>query len=222
MGITSLWAPVLWKHHVLPPTSLSTSFPRCMVSVLREHCCAEVVEPCGVCSTPVSPALTVSSSIKAGFGFISVVHWEGSVRGLLCAGVSCHCFTDLTQTWEVIWLRELRGFVWRQGDKAKQLRRILFSVRNCCRLNSDLRIKPKRGYNCLEKAPFHNDTAVFNLADLKAALGLPKGVKMSGSSERVSHVLTNISLLLSVINTRLSFHLVMNTTLESSALKDLQ
>lgn len=98
MGITSLWAPVLWKHHVLPPTSLSTSFARCMVSVLREHCCAEVVEPCGICSTPVSPALAVSSSIKAGFGFISVVHWEGSVRGLLCAGVSCHRFTDLTQT----------------------------------------------------------------------------------------------------------------------------
>lgn len=59
-------------------------------------------------------------------------------------------------------------------------------------------------------------------ASWRAALGLPKGVEMSGSPERVSHVLTQISLLLSAINMRLSLYLVLNTTLEKSVLKDLQ
>lgn len=152
----------------------------------------------GVSAAPLShlPSLSAAAT-KAGFDFISVVLREGSVKGLFCAGTTCHHFTDLSQTWKVIWL----SFVGRQGDnKAKQMRRKLFSGSNCCRLNSGLRIKWASNYNWFEKALSHYDTAVFTSGDLKApwksALGLPKGVKMTGSPGRVSHVLTKISLLL--------------------------
>lgn len=49
----------------------------------------------------------------------------------------------------------------------------------------------------------------------KAALRLPEGVEMSvemSSPGKVNHVLTQISLLLSAINMRLSLYLVLNTT----------
>lgn len=114
-GIACPWALVLWQHHVLALTSLSASFPRSTVSVLGEHCCAEVVEPWGLQHPGVACSCCQQLPSRQDFTLL-----QRCLRRELClfwAGVACHRSTSLTQIWKVVWLREVRGFVWRQGDK---------------------------------------------------------------------------------------------------------
>lgn len=116
-GITSLWALVLWKHHALALTSLSALSQVHGVCLSLEKVAVQGWLSHEVPAAPWYHLLSVSSCHQGRIWLNFSGVPGGSVKGLFWAGVTWHRSTDLTQTWKVFWLRGLRGFVWRQGDK---------------------------------------------------------------------------------------------------------